>query len=152
MTTLRTLLLSAAMAFVALPGQAQTNGEKLAVIGEVPYRERVDAGRRLDYLLGQFDRLCEISPGKAPPHDMIYFVHLRLKDAGLREGIVETANTLHRISVAYQRTATSCTQAWTLYLLMRTDQGRTREEAERLLITLAGPDPGAPAANLVSGG
>ena len=60
-------------------------------------------------------------------------IHQRLQDAGLDEGLLDMANSLHRltsqISVVTGGEHDGCTNFWVAYLALRRDQGWPPERA-----------------------
>ena len=112
---------------------SMTEAEILTVIAEVGFRDREQTIRRFEFLLGAFSQICPSEEGPASIPDRLVSIHQLLEDAGLGDGLLDMANTLHQltseISVITGGEHGGCTDFWTAYAILRRDQGLTPERA-----------------------
>ena len=126
----------------SLPAQADdettddeglTDAEKLAAIARVGWHDRDRAVRRFEFLLDQFAQMCPAEKGAATVPDRLVSLHQQLDEVGLAEGLLDMANSLHRLTARVYSVAGTehggCTDYWVLYLMARREQGLSPEAA-----------------------
>lgn len=126
----------------SLPAQADdeiaddeglTDAEKLAAIARVGWRDRDRAVRRFEFLLDEFAQMCPSEKGAATIPDRLVSLHKLLDEAGLAEGLLDMANSLHRLTVRVYAVAGTehggCPDYWVLYSMGRREQGLSPEAA-----------------------
>ena len=110
-----------------------TDAEKLAAIARVGWRDRDRAVRRFEFLLDEFAQMCPAERGAATVPDRLVSLHQQLDEVGLAEGLLDMANSLHRLTAqVYSLAGTEhggCTDFWVLYLMARREQGLSPEAA-----------------------
>ena len=110
-----------------------TDAEKLAAIARVGWRDRDRAVRRFEFLLDRFAQMCPAEKGAATVPDRLVSLHQQLDEVGLAEGLLDMANSLHRLTTrVYSLAGTEhggCTDYWVLYLMARREQGLSPEAA-----------------------
>ncbi|MDE2870504.1 MAG: hypothetical protein OXQ94_02265 [Gemmatimonadota bacterium] len=110
-----------------------TDAEKLAAIARVGWRDRDRAVRRFEFLLDEFAQMCPSEDGAATIPDRLVSLHQLLDEAGLAEGLLDMANSLHRLTVRVYAVAGTehggCTDYWVLYSMGRREQGLSPEAA-----------------------
>ena len=107
--------------------------ELLAILDDGPFRDQERVTRRFGFLLDAFTEMCPSDEGPAAIPDRLVSIHQKLQDAGLDEGLLDMANSLHRLtSQIFTITGVEhggCTDFWVAYLIMRRDQGSPPERA-----------------------
>ena len=126
----------------SLPAQAEdataddeglTDAEKLTAIARVGWRDHDRAVRRFEFLLDEFAQMCPAEKGAATVPDRLASLHQQLDEVGLDEGLLDMANSLHRLTAQVHSLAGTdhggCTDYWVLYLMARREQGLSPEAA-----------------------
>lgn len=109
--------------------------ENMTVIASPSWRDRDSTLKRFEFLLNRFSDLCPTAESKAPPHDMLSYIHGKLADAGLdqEESLLDLSNTLYRMTQDISVSVTTqpqCAEIWAMYLTVRLG-GQNPEEARR---------------------
>ena len=110
-----------------------TDAEKLTAIALVEWRDHDRAVRRFEFLLDEFAQMCPAENGAATVPDRLVSLHQQLDEVGLDEGLLDMANSLHRLTAQVHTLAGTdhggCTDYWVLYLMARREQGLSPAEA-----------------------
>ena len=102
------------------PAQEPGLAEKLAIIAGTPSRDRDRVARRFAFLLDASARMCLPEEDPAALADVLVFIHgEEFRDAGLDDGLLDVANSLHRLTsevyaIAGRTPPAGCTHMWAI--------------------------------------
>ena len=138
------LTLFAALALLPASVPAQTLAEKLTVLSGASMRDDTTV-RRFEFLLDEFKQKCKLDdPRLEAEADVLVYIQQEIEAAGLDEGLLDLANTLHRLTSDFIRVlgtedAPNCIELWSVYLVQRRSEGRSPSEAHAFLVQVISP-------------
>ena len=127
------LILFLVSAAPAVHGQSAE--EILTTIDSPEWGKRKITKARFKFLLRAFTNHCAREKGEGQLHDQLAFIHRKLEEYGLDEGLLEMSNTLYRAAVDIGTAASfakspppQCSQIFSVYLVLR-EKGDSPEKS-----------------------